>query len=255
MADARETKPLVSVVMGVLNGARTIERCMDTVLAQTLPGVELVIKDGGSTDGTLDILRRRSGEIAYWTSGPDRGLYDAWNSVLDHCRGQWICFFGCDDELAHPTSLARLVEAVPPDDPPDLICSLNVFVDDEGRFVKTIGRPWDWQLMRRVPHVAHTGLLHNARLFAKYGRFDPSFKIGADYEFLLRLGPETRAAFVDQITARVGAKGMSHRLWRRTYAEHWRLQARHELIGPAIATRNYGRNVAWYLTRRLLGRR
>lgn len=245
--------PICSVVVGVRNGAATLERLIDSFSSQTLAGKELVIKDGGSTDGTLDILKRRSGDIAYWTTAPDRSLYDAWNSAIDHCRGRYICFMGCDDEFADPASLERLARHATTE--PELICSLNVLVDENGHFVKLSGRPWTWDGMKRALVLAHPGLLHRRDLFERYGKFDDSYKICGDYEFLLRLGPNPRTVFVEQITVRMGADGMSHRRWRTTLGELWQLQSRHPDVGVGTATRNLTGNVARLLYRRLRGRR
>jgi glycosyltransferase involved in cell wall biosynthesis len=247
--------PLISVVVGVLNGGRTLERFIDSFAQQTLARRELIIKDGGSTDDTLDIVKRHQADIAYWTSCPDKGLYDAWNSVLDKCRGDWICFLGCDDLFADPTTLQGLADRIPATDPPDLICSRNALVDDDGKFIKVIGRPWSWTDLKRAQVLAHAGLLHHASLFKKHGGFNTEFRIGGDYEFLLRLGPNARCQFVDQITVRIGGSGMSHRRWTRTFGEHWLAQSRHPDIGMATATKNYSANVARYMLRKLRGRR
>lgn len=246
------TSPRVTIVIGVLNGAKTLERCIDSIVEQTLRP-ELIIKDAVSTDGTLEILARRDADIDFWESKPDKGLYDAWNTVIDRCHGDYITFLGCDDVMADRFALERVMAQVPQDNPPDLVCSLNTFVDDDGKFMRVIGNPWSWRALRRSFTVAHAGLMHHRRLFAQHGGFDTSFRIGGDYDFLLRLGPDTRTQFVDQILVRVGASGMSHTKWRQTYREHWRLQARH--LGMPTATKNYTGNVARYLLRKLRGRR
>lgn len=251
MSPHASERPLVSVVIGVLNGARTLERCIDSVVQQTLPRRELIVQDGGSTDATVEILQRRTADIAHWTSEPDRGLYDAWNRALAHCRGEYICFLGCDDELADPFTLERLAPFMTRPEPPDLVCSLAAHTDARGRFVKTLGRAWDWAGMKRSQVIAHPGMLHHASLFARHGTFDQDYRIAGDYEFLLRLGPATRAVFVDQITVRMGANGMSHRLARRTFREIWQAQARHPEIGMGIATRNYGANLARFAVKNM----
>lgn len=242
----------VTIVIGILNGAKTLERCIDSILEQT-ERPELVIKDGGSKDETLAILERRSRDIDFWETRPDNGLYDAWNQAIPKTHGEYITFLGCDDVMADRYALERLMAQVPTQDPPDLVCSLNTFVDDNGKFMRVIGNPWSWRALRRSFTVAHAGLMHHRRLFDLHGGFDTSFKIGGDYDFLLRLGPETRTQFVDQIVVRVGASGMSHTKWRQTYREHWRLQARH--LGLPTATKNYTGNVTRYLVRKLRGRR
>ena len=90
-----EENPLLTIIVAVFNGAKTLERCIDSVVQQTWPYKELIIMDGGSTDGTVDLLKRYDSKIKYWESRPDRGIYHAWNKALDHAEGEWICFIGC----------------------------------------------------------------------------------------------------------------------------------------------------------------
>lgn len=247
--------PLITVVVGVLNGGKYLDQMIESFSRQTLARKELVIIDGGSTDSTLDILNRRSAEIAFWKSEPDRGLYDAWNKSLAHCRGEYVGFVGCDDQFADDRVLERLARQAEADAFPDLVCSLNVLVDEHGRFVKVIGAPWNWNGMKRSMNLAHSCMLHRRALFERHGGFHANYRIGADYDFLLRLGPEARAAFVEQISVRVGADGMSHRLWTTTYREHWQLQASSPHVGVALATKNLAGNVMRYAYRKLRGRR
>lgn len=246
--------PTVSVVVGVLNGGRTLERCIDSVAAQSLTTKELIIKDGGSTDATLEIIERRKRDITLFESGRDRSLYDAWNVAIERCRGDYVCFLGCDDQFAHPYALERLVAQSPSSDPPELICSLNAVVDSSGNYLRTLGQPWSWEGMRRANVVAHPGLLHRRDLFSRYGNFGTDYKIAGDYEFLLRLGPTTKSLFVDQVTVRMAAGGMSHRRWRTTLREVWRAQAGHPDIGVAVATKNYGANLARFAWKKLRAR-
>jgi Glycosyltransferases involved in cell wall biogenesis len=84
--------PLFTIIVAVLNSKETLERCIESVNSQTYPYKELIIKDGGSTDGTVEILKNNDDKIAYWESSPDHGIYHAWNKALQYARGEWICF-------------------------------------------------------------------------------------------------------------------------------------------------------------------
>ena len=91
--------PLISIITVVLNAADTLERAIQSVLKQGFDDLEYVIIDGGSTDGSLDIIRRYESEIRYWRSEPDAGLYDAMNKGVRASNGRWVLFLGADDLL------------------------------------------------------------------------------------------------------------------------------------------------------------
>lgn len=90
----------VSIVTVVFNGAATIERTICSVLDQDWPNIEYIIVDGGSTDGTLDILRRYEDRLDFWVSGKDEGIYDAMNKGIALCSGDWVGLINADDAYA-----------------------------------------------------------------------------------------------------------------------------------------------------------
>lgn len=92
-----EATPIVSIIVSVLNGKTTLQQCIDSVERQTYPNRELIVIDGGSRDGTLELLAENGGKISAWVSAPDRGIYNAWNKGLALAQGKWICFLGADD--------------------------------------------------------------------------------------------------------------------------------------------------------------
>jgi hypothetical protein len=102
------TTPRLSIGIVTLNAAAVLERALDSVLHHRSSALELVVLDGGSADGTLQILQRRSAEIDLWRSEPDAGIYDAMNKLMQAARGDWLLFLGADDELlASPQQLLR----------------------------------------------------------------------------------------------------------------------------------------------------
>src|SRR3990170_1119466 len=103
--------PLFTIIVATLNSAHRLPRCIASFAGQTYPRRELIVMDGGSTDGTVDIIRTQGPAVAYWESSPDRGIYHAWNKALAHAHGEWICFLGADDYFWSPTSLSRVAEA------------------------------------------------------------------------------------------------------------------------------------------------
>lgn len=104
--------PLVSIVTVVYNGADTLERTIQSVLTQRNARIEYIVVDGGSADGTLDILRRYGDRIDFWTSARDKGIYDAMNKGIALCTGDWVGMINADDwypddAVAHAMSAVK----------------------------------------------------------------------------------------------------------------------------------------------------
>jgi glycosyltransferase involved in cell wall biosynthesis len=242
--------PSVSVIVAVLNGARTLERCIESVASQTYPHRELIVMDAGSTDGTLEILRQQDQVIAYWESKPDRGIRHAGNKALKQAEGDFLCFLGADDYFVSSESLARLVDAA--SEGVELVSCRVALVDENGNPQRTIGESWDWEGMKQFQRVAHHGMIQHSSLFTRVGTFDEEFTVVGDYEWLLRLGPSVRAAFVDDILVCAESRGGSRVMLREAFSQTWRIQARHVEIGSVRATVNYLNAWARALARRVL---
>ena len=105
--------PALSVVIGVKNGAATLQCCLDSIAAKEFASRETIVIDSASTDGTRELLEanRRSDRVTQYVSEPDGGLYEAWNNGVSRSRGEWICFLGCDDAFHEPLALRHLAAA------------------------------------------------------------------------------------------------------------------------------------------------
>lgn len=192
-------RPFISVIIAVLNNESTIRRCLESISSQTYLRKELIVIDGGSTDGTVEVLREHGTMIDYWQSEPDRGIYHAWNKALSHARGEWIYFLGADDYLWSADVLEQL--AVKLKNLPGSIALAYgriCIVSTDGQVIRYFGEPWEkaQKIMARHISIPHQGTMHRRRLFEQYGRFDESFRIAGDYEFLLRVLRKERALFI-----------------------------------------------------------
>lgn len=92
-------QPLITVVTVVFNGAKYLEETIQSVINQTYSNIEYIIIDGGSTDGTLDVLYSFDNQLDYWVSEPDAGIYDAMNKAIELARGQFIYHLNIGDQL------------------------------------------------------------------------------------------------------------------------------------------------------------
>lgn len=201
--------PLFSIITAVFNGAKTLETTIASVTAQTCRDFEYLVVDGGSTDGTLELLRKAGDQVTWWSSAPDKGVYDAFNRGLAQARGTWIAFLGADDTYrADALQQYRLAIENPKNDQVEYISS-RVELCSGSSVIRTVGEPWSWPAFAKYMTVAHVGSMHHASLFQRYGAYDSSYRICGDYELLLRAGKALRAAYLDQVTARMTARGMS----------------------------------------------
>lgn len=225
--------PRFSVVMAVLNGEAGLRRALDSIVDQTYPEVEVVVMDGGSTDGTLDILRGYGARIAHWQSGSDTGVFNAWNKALDHVTGDWVCFLGADDWYAGTDVMAQVAAAITADG-----ASHDVYYGHmdrhlpDGRVSHARERGWSRarrKHFRRGVMFPHPASFTSRVQFDMVGRFDESFAIAGDFEHLLRiLKRGARARFMDILVVNMTAGGMSQqasnraRIAREVYRARYR---------------------------------
>ncbi len=211
-------QPRLAIVIAVYNGAATLEQTLDSIAGQTRRVDEVVVMDGGSRDGTPDILARRGDVVTHWRSEPDRGIYDAWNKALALADADWIMFLGADDRLWDEQVLQRLAHAaaVAPAGTPFIYGRLSE-VDAAGRVLAERGRPWAECRERFAFEMTlpHPGMLHRRAICFPAGGFDARYRIAGDYALLrphlLRHAP----LFVDVMVAAAMEGGVSTHPARR----------------------------------------
>ncbi len=104
-------RPLITVITAVFNGKNELEATLDSVLAQKYDLIEHIVVDGGSQDGTVDILRRYDDRVDYWFSEPDKGISDAWNKAIELASGEYVSFLNAGDEYL-PDATERVAEEI-----------------------------------------------------------------------------------------------------------------------------------------------
>jgi glycosyltransferase involved in cell wall biosynthesis len=194
--------PLISVVIAVYNGKATLQQCLDSVAQQTYAQIELIVIDGGSKDGTVDLILANAEQISYWISEPDRGIYNAWNKALAQATGDWICFLGADDYFWDAQVLERMAEQlllVPQDI--RVAYGQIMLLNNEDVALYAVGEAWEnvKNRFKQAMSLPHQGVMHRHSLFQKHGNFDEDFRICGDYELLLRELKVSNAVFIDHI--------------------------------------------------------
>jgi len=96
---SEDTPARISIIIVTYNAAMDLQKCLDSIYTQQYPAIDIIVIDGDSTDGTIDILKNNTTRIHTWISEKDNGIYDAMNKALKYITGQWVYFLGADDEL------------------------------------------------------------------------------------------------------------------------------------------------------------
>lgn len=196
--------PKISIIIAVYNGSKTIQQCIDSVWQQSYQNKELIIIDGGSKDATVEMLKANHEKISYWISEPDRGIYNAWNKGLAKANGEWICFLGADDFFCENDALERVSVALQNiHSDIRLAYSRIMLFTVDGKQLFPVGEPWGKMktLFKQGMCLPHQGVMHRRSLFEQNGNFDESFRIGGDYELMLRELKSAEAEFIPDIIA------------------------------------------------------
>jgi glycosyltransferase involved in cell wall biosynthesis len=205
-------RPLVTVITAVLNGAGSIERTIRSVIGQDFDSFEYVVIDGGSGDGTVEILRRYQDSIEYWVSGPDNGIYDALNRGIAAARGEWLYFLGADDALADSHVLGKVFSKRRD----SLFIYGDVLHADSGaRYGGEFTRP---MLTKR--NICQQGIFYRSELFRLLGPFDLKYPLLSDWVFNMRVFSlkESRPEHLDLVVAVYSLSGASSRIRDHLFA-------------------------------------
>lgn len=190
-------KPLLTIVTVVFNNIKTLERTIQSVLSQTYKNIEYIIIDGGSTDGTLEIIKKYADRLAYWVSESDKGTYDAMNKGIRLAKGKWIHILNSDDYYVNNKVLERVVPNLK--DPNKYFYYFSMWLEDiAGRKIYKYKYSWlrHW-LLYYSAYLPHPTMFVAKEQYYKAGLFDLNFKIAADHDLILRLCKEYVPKFID----------------------------------------------------------
>lgn len=180
-------KPTVSIIIATFNAKKYVRRCLESIAKQDYEALEIIVIDGGSTDGTIEILKKytRRRQLK-WISEKDQGIADAFNKGLRMAKGDYLYFLGSDDVLAGGQVIKRMMRGINKDKDV-FVCGRVACVDRDTLQTQTVSdihfRPWQFLYKMALPHQ---GLFTNRRFFLTFGDFDTSCIYAMDYELLLR---------------------------------------------------------------------
>lgn len=185
------------------NSATYIEKTILSVINQTYRNVEYIIIDGGSSDGTLDIIRKYESSIDYWVSETDDGMYQAINKGMQRASGEIVAYLNSDD-LYYPDTLEKVVNFFDDNSSAELVYGNLDFIDEEGnKLFAQIYPRFNLNLFinANCSMIGQPAAFWRSSLLKKTGMFDESLKMAADFEFFIRAGMFGRIMYTPNVFA------------------------------------------------------
>ncbi|MGM8362798.1 glycosyltransferase family 2 protein [Flavobacterium sp. ARAG 55.4] len=174
--------PKISIITVSYNSVSTIEDTILSVINQKYTNYEYIIIDGGSNDGTVEIIKKYQDKISFWVSEPDKGIYDAMNKGLEIAKGEFIGILNSDDWYENQT-LENVVKYHNRYPNIDIIHGLLKFINKDGIIDSIVGHD---SLFLKDGMIEHPTCFIKRSLYIKVGAFSLLYKSAADFEWILR---------------------------------------------------------------------
>jgi glycosyltransferase involved in cell wall biosynthesis len=223
--------PLITVITVVYNGAKYLEDTIKSIINQTYPNVEYIIIDGGSTDGTIDIIKKYEDYIDYWVSEPDKGIYDAMNKGIDLTAGQWINFMNAGDRFFNYNTLFFIYQNVKSlNSNYDIVYGKVGIINEKGEIdaIYGLNEKDSLKKLKKYMSIPHQSTFYRLEFFKKTGKYDNSFKIAGDYEILLRSYKNLQIKFLDSILSLMLSNGVSQTQITKVFKEFTRAKLKNK---------------------------
>lgn len=177
---------LITIITVSYNSVSSIEETILSVISQTYKNIEYIIIDGGSTDGTVDIIKKYQDRISYWISEPDRGIFDAMNKGVEKATGKWINFMNCGDSFYSINTIQEFVKLASIDNgviygDVNVVKGKNEYLNKSSDIEK---------ITRNLPFCHQSSF--TSTVILKEKKFNLNFKLCADYNFFYTLYKENK---------------------------------------------------------------
>ncbi len=227
--------PKISVITVVFNGKNTLEKTIRSVTDQTYSNVEYIVVDGGSDDGTVEIIRKFDDVISKWVSEPDNGIYDAMNKGISLATGEYLWFINSGDEIYDPGTLERIfnIHNLPFY---DVYYGDTVMIDTEGNEIggRRLKPPANliWKDLRNGMLVSHQSIIVSKKITPLY---NTKYKLSADFEWvLLSLKRADRVINTHQILSRFLEGGITYQNIPAGLKERFRIMIKYFGFMPTL---------------------
>lgn len=196
----------ISVIIPAFNCCTVLSKAIESIIAQDYKNIELIIIDGGSTDGTIDLLKKYHPHINYWISEPDSGVYEAMNKGIAAASGTYFFFLGADDEL-YPGVISNIFNSISLEN--IALIYGTVIIKGKG---KQLGKLTDYKNLIAF-NIPHQAIFYHKCIFEKFKGYDQRYKILADYDLNLKIfeDPSLQKVFINIPVSLFFNNGISNR--------------------------------------------
>lgn len=227
----------ISIITVSYNTVKTIEQTINSVVNQTYSNIEYIIIDGGSTDGTVDIIKKYEDKIIYWVSEPDKGIYDAMNKGIDVSSGDYIYFLGADDCLVDVDVIRAISSFL--NEESDLLSAPVWIVDEKSRLEILSQRSINKGDLLRGKMIPHQGVFVKGKIMRQY-KFDCRYKIAADYDFIMKcLKNDKKILYIEKPVAYFSMSGMSSNNEKLREYEYRKIITLHNISKSEVSKMKY----------------
>lgn len=180
--------PLVSIITPSFNQAEYLEATIQSVLTQDYPRIEYIVIDGGSTDGSVDVIQKYQSSLAFWVSEQDKGQTDAINKGFNRAKGDILAWINSDDTY-NPKAVGEAVLYLIENPDVAMVYADCDFIDEQGRVIgKFASRQTDYKKLRQgYVHIPQQTMFFRAKYWKEVGPLDPSFYFAMDYDLWVRI--------------------------------------------------------------------
>ncbi len=244
-----KAKPILSVITIVYNNVRDIERTMLSVLNQTYTGIEYIVVDGLSNDGTFEIIKKYESRITKFISEKDEGIYDAMNKGLALATGDYVIFMNSGDEFFDTDTVAAVFASA---DDADIYYGETEMIDDAGQSLgqrrHKAPKQFTWRGFNLGMSISHQAIYIKRSLIEPYDR---KYQLSADIDWIIRAAKKAKKIVnVNRYVAKYLVGGMSKTKHRQSLAERFDIMKRHYGLVPTIFNHFIiAANLGWYWLR------
>jgi len=193
-----------------LNTRKHIEDTIRSVRSQTYKNIEYIVIDGGSTDGTTELLQRHDKEIDYWVSEKDRGISDAFNKGLRASTGDIVGFLNSEDYYINDNVIQSIVDVFHSNPEAGVIYGKTYYIpENSSDIVGVMGEVFTPEKMKKRNIMPHQSVFTKREVFERFGLFKLEYKFAMDYEYFLRATRFYRPLFIDDGLAVMRLGGIS----------------------------------------------